>query len=49
MRGICAYRTGDIELSYTLMHETIEKYPGTAVAKSAGKVVALLGKKLRQK
>jgi|GEM_PF-6057984 len=48
MRGICAYRTGDIELSYTLMHETIQKYPGTAVAKSASKVVALLGNRLKQ-
>jgi outer membrane protein assembly factor BamD (BamD/ComL family) len=49
MRGICAYRAGDIQLSYTLMHETIEKYPGTAVAKSAGKVVQLLTRKLEQK
>lgn len=48
MRGICAYRSGDIQLSYTLMHETIEKYPGTSVAKSASKIVELLAKKLKQ-
>ena len=48
MRGICAYRSGDIQLAYTLMHETIEKYPGTAVAASAAKVVELLAKKLKQ-
>ena len=48
MRGICAYRSGDIQLAYTLMHETIEKYPGTSVANSASKVVELLAKKLKQ-
>ena len=47
MRGICAYRAGDIQLAYTLMHETIEKFPGTSVAASAAKVVELLQKKLK--
>ncbi|MBS3764311.1 MAG: tetratricopeptide repeat protein, partial [Planctomycetes bacterium] len=48
MRGVCAYRMGDVQLSYTLMHEVIEKYPGTSVAKSAGKIVKLLAKKLKR-
>jgi len=48
MRGICAYRTGDVQLAYTLMHETIEKYPGTTSARSASRVVELLAKKLKQ-
>ncbi|HUW31242.1 MAG TPA: tetratricopeptide repeat protein, partial [Planctomycetota bacterium] len=48
MRGICAYRSGDVQLAYTLMHETIEKYPGTSVANSASKVVELLARKLKQ-
>ena len=48
MRGVCAYRMGDIQLSYTLMHEVIEKYPGTSVSKSAGKIVELLQKKLKK-
>ena len=48
MRGVCAYRMGNIQLSYTLMHEVIEKYPGTSVAQSAGKIVKLLAKKLKR-
>jgi len=48
MRGVCAYRQGDIQLAYTLMHEVVEKYPGTAVARSAGKIVKLLAKKLKR-
>ncbi|MFP4028690.1 MAG: tetratricopeptide repeat protein [Candidatus Brocadiia bacterium] len=48
MRGVCAYRMGDVQLSYTLMHEVIEKYPGTSVAKSAAKIVKLLATKLNR-
>jgi TolA-binding protein len=48
MRGVCAYRMGNIQLSYNLMHEVIEKYPGTSVASSAGKIVKLLAKKLKR-
>jgi len=48
MRGICAYRVGDIQLAYTLMHETIEKYPGTSAARSAGRIVGLLASRLKQ-
>jgi TolA-binding protein len=47
MRGVCAYRQGDIQLAYTLMHEVVEKYPGTSVATSASKIVELLAKKLK--
>jgi TolA-binding protein len=47
MRGICVYRSGDVQLAYTLMHETIEKYPGTASAEAAAKIVKLLAKKLK--
>lgn len=48
LRGICAYRTGDIQLAYTLMHEIIEKYPDTPLAKSAGKIAGFLAKKIKQ-
>jgi len=47
LRGACAYRTGDIQLAYTLMHEVLEKYPGTALARSAAKIVGALEKKLK--
>ena len=46
MRGICAYRRGDVHLANSLMHEVVEKYPGSAVAKSAGKIIQVLVKKL---
>ena len=32
----------------TLMHEVVEKYPGSSVAKSASKMVRLLGRKLKK-
>ncbi len=47
-RAVCVYRSGDIQLAYTLMHEVIEKYPGTASAETAAKIVQTLAKKLER-
>jgi len=48
LRGVCAYRQGDPQLAYRLMHEILEKYPGTELARSAAKIAELLQRKIKQ-
>lgn len=45
-RAVCVYRMGDIQLAYTLMHEVISKYPGTASAETAARIVQTLARRL---
>ena len=47
LRGVCAYRTGEPQLAYSLMHEILEKYPGTPLSKSAAKIAKLLERKIK--